>query len=74
MDQKPSIGRIVHYCGKDDDDTRPYAAIITSIGADNEGIVDLYVFGDRNCTPFAVGDAPYSEQPKTGCWMWPPRI
>lgn len=73
MDQKPSIGRIVHYfVNRAVKDGQPYPAIITHVFS--ETCVNLFVFSDATY-PFdgqlrssvVRGDGP-------GCWDWPPRV
>ena len=78
-EQKPSIGRIVHFGAKDTVSDVPYekaellacAAIITAVHEDNK--VHLHVFSHSG----AAGPAsfiPYSPTLKEGHWSWPPRV
>jgi hypothetical protein len=74
MEQKPSIGRIVHYTRSgyvpECDYPAPEAAII--IGVNPDGTVRLHVF--REGAAFDALVVPFSETPMTpGCWSWPPR-
>jgi hypothetical protein len=65
---KPTIGRIVHFTGKN---KKTYAAIIT----DTTGVhweVNLTVF-NLNLQTYER-DIPYSETPKPMHWNWPPRV
>lgn len=76
MDQKPSVGRIVHYqsYGSPGGEykSEPRAAIIT--GVVNDTTVHLCVlnpegiFLNKSC--YFDG----SESPKGGTWHWPPRV
>jgi hypothetical protein len=73
MEQTPSIGRVVHYqsYGTPNGEflPEPRAAIITSV---HEATIDAAVLNPGGLF-FAVG-LQYSEDPKPGCWNWPPRI
>ena len=76
MEQKPSVGRIVHYqsYGSPGGEykSEPRAAIIT--GVVNDTTVHLFVmnpegiFLNKNC--YFDGN----ETPKGGTWHWPPRV
>lgn len=74
MDQKPSIGRIVHYRptkAEESNGAPVFAAIITRVW-DNEA-VNLTVFPDLRA-PFMVGTRIRAhDQPDPGQWFWPPR-
>lgn len=69
MIQKPSIGRIVHYTGRDG--SGPYAAIVTEVDGMS---VALTTFGKHSS--HTVTDVPYLEtlaMPTAHTWRWPPR-
>lgn len=68
MNQKPSIGRIVHAYGKE---PMPEAAIIVGLHEEPE-LVDLTVFQSNGI--FQQHRVRYSETPKEYCWTWPPRV
>jgi hypothetical protein len=75
--QKPSIGRIVHYCHNGS----RYAAIITYVCSDT--CVNLVVFDHRGmridgtiaCNYFDEFPilGPNQTSIPHGCWTWPPR-
>lgn len=79
MDQKPSVGRIVHYTpGAPDNPPAgamgPWAAIITWVSRDeSRSDVNLAAFDSRGA-PLAAQGVAYSETPKPGHWSWPPRV
>lgn len=78
MDQKPSVGRIVHlnkvYGREDSPKGQPYPAIITHVFSDT--CVNLSIFNDGS---FPLGA---NELTRTsvmfgtdaGQWSWPPRV
>lgn len=74
MEQKPSIGRIVHYQAYGtpggEHPSVPRAAIITEVGHDGE--VGVCVMNPTGL--FLNRGVKYSETPKPGCWNWPPRV
>lgn len=79
MEQKPSIGRIVHYVSygtpKGEYKSRCIAAIITDVKQDdaNETIVRLKIFnpdGDFN-SPWLKQD---EKDHYGGTWHWPERV
>ena len=70
INMKPSIGRIVHYTGIENDDQTPscLAAIITRVI--NETTVNLTVF-----TPFTTYTVSKVYQGDgIGSWHWPERV
>jgi hypothetical protein len=85
MEQKPSVGRIVHYQAYGtpggEYPSAPRAAIVTEVGPtpgndrpENAGanLVGLCVLNPTG--QFFNRDVPYSETPKPGHWSWPPRV
>jgi len=74
-EQKPSIGRIVHYqsLGTPGGEhvSRPTAAIITD-AEDGISNVDLCVFYPNGFS--SKQSIPFSAEPKPGHWNWPPRV
>jgi len=75
MDQKPSIGRIVHYQAfgtpGGEYKSRPRAAVVTEVfdGTDNVSLCILNPTGQ-----FFNQSVPFSADPKPGHWNWPPRV
>lgn len=73
MSQQPSVGRMVHYqaYGTPGGEYKsvPRAAVVTEVVSDEE--VGLAIF---NPTGMFFVRAKYSEEPKPGCWNWPPRV
>lgn len=72
MEQKPSIGRIVHF---KDDRGETNAAIITKVWSDQ--IVDLAIFQSRikpeNVVNYdAFSSCPFGEG--NNQWNWPPKV
>ena len=77
-DQKPTVGRIVHYhsYGTPGGEFKPEprAAIVTHVNDD--GTIDLCavnptgLFFNRNVS---MG-GPDGATPQPGCWNWPPRV
>ena len=72
-EQKPSIGRIVHYqrygSPGGEHKAEPSPAIITQIHDD--GDCQLFVM---NPNGVYFNKTPYSTEQKPGHWSWPPRI
>lgn len=74
MDQKPSVGRIVHYVNLGDRDgkfpPKTQAAVIT--GLNDDGSVDLKIFYRSGI--FDRQRVAFSKIGERGCWNWPPRV
>lgn len=73
MDQKPSIGRIVHFVG--DRDATHIAALITGVNEDNT--VNLTLFGPNGGMGFRfnVKENQGIETPiSLNSWHWPERV
>lgn len=73
--QKPSIGRVVHYqrYGSPSGEhlSEPSPAIITQVLDEETLACQLFVM---NPNGVYFNPTPYSEQPKSGHWNWPPRV
>lgn len=69
----PTVGRIVHYQSygtpKGEYIPLPRAAVITEIHPEN--VVRLCIL---NPTGLFFCKADFSENPKPGCWNWPPKV
>ncbi len=79
MNQKPSIGRIVHYqsYGTPNGEylPEPRAAVVTELSkaeGSDELLVGLCIMNPTGL--FFTRGVSYSETPKPGCWSWPPRV
>jgi len=77
MDQKPSVGRVVHYQSfgtpKGEYQSQARAAIITETGAfDDPLIVGLCILNPTG--QFFNREVEFADPPKPGCWSWPPRV
>ena len=74
MEQKPSVGRIVHYqkygTAGGEHKSEPSPAVITKILDEESGRCQLFVM---NPNGLYFNTTPYSETPKPGHWSWPPR-
>ena len=79
MEQKPSVGRIVHFTAADGPPrtgTTAYAAIVTAVHPKNpdgggDETVDLATLGPRSLY-FQLG-VKYDADGANGTWRWPPR-
>jgi hypothetical protein len=73
MEQKPSIGRIVHYQAYGtpggEFPTKARAAVITDVYSDTE--VHVCVL---NPTGIFFNKVSYDAEGKPGSWCWPPRV
>lgn len=71
MEQKPSVGRIVHFRSQR---RRPHAAIVVHVDVDDASIVDLRTleFDPRDDRGYEC--VRYSPDDETGTWRWPPRV
>lgn len=63
---QPSIGRVVHLTIN----LKPVAAIVSGV---HDGLVDLHVL-PAGGPAYDLQGVSYSEEPKEGCWTWPPRV
>lgn len=72
-EQKPSVGRIVHYQAYGtpggEFPSVPRAAIIAAVHADDE--CDVVVFNPQG---LFFNRVKYSAEGKPGHWSWPPRV
>jgi len=68
--QAPSVGRVVHFIPADAENLLPWAAIVAGIEGDK---IALHAF-PPNTDAMRVNGVPYSDEPKAGCWNWPPRV
>lgn len=66
MEQKPSIGRIVHYASK----AGPQAALV--VDTFDDGSVSLTVFWNIGGSKFFEG-VKFDATEAPGTWRWPPR-
>jgi hypothetical protein len=76
MDQKPSVGRIVHYqaFGTPGGEYKslPRAAVVTQVNNEDGTSVGLCILNPTG--QFFNQTVEYSAEPKPGCWNWPPRV
>lgn len=72
--QKPSVGRIVHFHPPDACITAQtavvYGAMITAVNGD--GTCELATMGPNSL--YFQHNVQFSEVPKPNCWSWPPRV
>lgn len=75
MEQKPSVGRMVHYQAYGtpggEYPSVPRAAVVSEVEADGE-TVGLVVFNPTGL--FFNRGVKFSADQKPGCWSWPPRV
>lgn len=80
MEQKPSIGRIVHYqrhgSPNGDHKSEPSPAVITHVHTTETGAITMEValFVMNPTGTYFQTITPYSAEPKPGHWSWLPRI
>lgn len=70
----PTVGRIVHYqsYGTPGGEFLPEArAAIIAGNIDADGTADIVVFNPQG---LFFNRCAFSEEPKPGCWSWPPRV
>lgn len=84
MEQKPSVGRTVHFTPPQEcrNDKTPefYAAIITQVNlgppegamSDLGETVELVTFGPNSV--YFQHRVPFAPEHKPGTWTWPPRV
>jgi hypothetical protein len=70
MEQKPTVGRMVHYQSYNEKGECAYAAIITQVNED--GTVELATMGPNSL--YFQHKVAFSETPKPSHWNWPPRV
>jgi hypothetical protein len=74
-EQKPSIGRIVHYqrygSPGGEHKAEPSPAVITQVIDETSQECMLFVM---NPNGLYFNRTPYSPEPKPGHWSWPPRV
>ena len=72
QEQKPTVGRIVHYqaYGTPGGEFKSVtlAAIVTDVYVDNEVMVCVL-----NPSGIFFNKVKFSAEPTAGCWNWPPR-
>lgn len=81
---KPSLGRIVHYVGKQGVNAKRAAIVTCTVDEFHEGTelaplssdthVHLHVLTPGPRGFFVEDDIPYSEGGEPGTWSWPPRV
>ena len=71
MDQKPSIGRIVHFY-QSAAQGKPHAALVTDVHSDF--CINVAGFNSGG-TQVSASSVTYSEDKASGLrWCWPPRV
>jgi hypothetical protein len=74
MEQKPTVGRMVHYQSYGTPGGEylpaPRAAVVTQVNGEG-GNVGLCILNPTG--QFFNQSVPYSPEPKPGHWNWPPR-
>ena len=65
---KPTIGRIVHFYGDEDE---PIAAVVVRVW--DEECVNLRLLEDGPDTPWMTS-VPYHEDKREFSWSWPPLV
>ena len=74
-EQKPSVGRVVHYqsYGSPGGEFKPEprAAIITEVFGGDDNEVQVTVL---NPNGFFFNRVKFSQTPRPGHWSWPPRV
>jgi hypothetical protein len=73
MEQKPSVGRIVHYQAYGtpggEHPSVPRAAVITDVHENDDVTVCVL-----NPSGIFFNRVKYSADRQPGCWSWPPRV
>jgi hypothetical protein len=76
---KPTVGRIVHYhsYGTPNGEFKPMprAAVVAEVFNAEAGDIAICVLNPQGIFFNGTADKPtkYSEEPRPGCWSWPPR-
>lgn len=72
----PSVGRSVHYQSfgtpGGEYKSKPIAATITQVNDEEAGDVGLVIFNPTGL--FFNTSVKFSDEPKPGCWNWPPFV
>lgn len=75
MEQKPSVGRIVHYQSHGSPDgthkSEPRAAVVTETYGDSPS-VGLAILNPTGM--FFTRSVEFNAEGKPGTWRWPPRV
>lgn len=69
-DQKPTVGRIVHYFDSAIGGVEPLAALVVFIDVD--GLPNLHVYNPHSAGTYLVRSVKEGSG-EHGTWMWPPR-
>lgn len=74
MDQKPTVGRIVHF--KDKKDSPCIAGMITEVDDQNPGVIEMTLFKPHAVMGWAkVGhESGNVLETMVGSWHWPERV